>query len=64
MLERDGDEWTGGTSLDPESCDVYEAMLQPVEGGGKLEVRGYIGIPLIGRTQIWERVEASPAAPD
>jgi uncharacterized protein (DUF2147 family) len=27
------------------------------DGGDKLQVRGYIGIPLLGRTQIWERIE-------
>jgi uncharacterized protein (DUF2147 family) len=29
----------------------------PIDGGSKLEVRGFIGISLLGRTQTWSRVE-------
>lgn len=32
-------------------------MLTPIDGGAKLEVRGYVGLPLLGRTQTWLRVE-------
>jgi len=28
-----------------------------VDGGKKLEVRGYLGLPMLGRTQTWIRVE-------
>ena len=31
--------------------------LQPADGGKKLEVRGYVGMPMLGRTQTWIRVE-------
>jgi uncharacterized protein (DUF2147 family) len=31
--------------------------LKPVNGGKTLEVRGYIGMPMLGRTQTWQRVE-------
>jgi len=31
--------------------------IKPIDGGKKLEVRGYIGSPLLGRTQTWIRVE-------
>jgi len=30
--------------------------LTPIEGGKKMEVRGYIGTPILGRTQTWIRV--------
>lgn len=56
-LEQDGDEWTGGTILDPANGKEYKAKVQLTEGGSKLEVRGFIGFALIGRTQVWERVE-------
>ena len=49
--------WDGGTILDPNDGKVYKVRLSPAEGGGKLEVRGYIGAPLLGRTQTWIRVE-------
>jgi uncharacterized protein (DUF2147 family) len=53
---RDGDEWKGGHIMDPENGSVYRCKLKPIEGGKKLNVRGFIGISLIGRTQTWIRV--------
>jgi uncharacterized protein (DUF2147 family) len=50
-----GDEYAGGEILDPENGNVYRCRLRVVEGGRRLEVRGYIGISLIGRTQVWRR---------
>jgi uncharacterized protein (DUF2147 family) len=32
-------------------------LLKLVDGGKKLDVRGYIGMPMLGRTQTWLRVE-------
>ena len=49
--------WTGGEILDPNNGKVYKLRLKPVDGGKSLEVRGYIGAPLLGRTQTWTRVE-------
>jgi uncharacterized protein (DUF2147 family) len=49
--------WEGGKILDPENGKNYSARLTPIDGGKKLEVRGYIGMPLLGRTQTWIRVQ-------
>jgi uncharacterized protein (DUF2147 family) len=49
--------WEGGTIVEPSTGKVYKVQLTPVEGGKKLEVRGYIGAPLFGRTQTWIRVQ-------
>jgi uncharacterized protein (DUF2147 family) len=49
--------WDGGHILDPEEGKVYKVRLTPADGGRKLDVRGYIGAPLLGRTQTWIRVE-------
>lgn len=49
--------WDGGTILDPAEGKVYKLRLQTAEGGKKLEVRGYVGVPMLGRTQTWVRVE-------
>ena len=49
--------WIGGDILDPNNGKVYKVRVKPVEGGKKLELRGYIGTPLLGRTQTWIRVE-------
>ncbi len=56
-LEEDGDEWNGGQILDPDDGKIYKCKVQVVEGGQKLEVRGFIGFALIGRTQTWVRAE-------
>lgn len=49
--------WEGGKILDPENGKNYSLRLTPVDGGKKLEVRGYIGTPLLGRSQTWIRVQ-------
>jgi len=53
----DGDEWAGGQVLDPETGKVYRASLALEDGGRKLRLHGYIGIPLLGRTQYWVKAE-------
>jgi uncharacterized protein (DUF2147 family) len=54
--KRDGDAqiWEGGEILDPDKGKRYKLRLQLLEGGKKLEVRGYIG-PFF-RNQIWLRL--------
>jgi len=56
-LEQDGDEWVDGNILDPQNGKEYSAQLKVTEGGSQLEVRGYLGFALIGRTQTWHRVD-------
>ncbi len=53
----DRSQWEGGEILDPNDGKVYKVRIRPVDGGKRLEVRGYIGAPLLGRTQTWLRVE-------
>ena len=48
--------WAGGGKiLDPENGKEYTLRMTPLEGGKKLQVRGYIG-PFY-RTQVWLRVQ-------
>lgn len=57
-VKADGDGvWGQGEILDPNDGQTYRTRLKPVDGGKKLEVRGYIGAPLFGRSQTWLRVE-------
>ena len=49
------DVWEGGNVLDPNNGKVYRATVAPIEGGAKLQMRGYIGF--FYRTQIWIRVQ-------
>ena len=51
------DVWDGGTIVDPQGGTVYRVKITPVDGGKKLEVRGYVGTPLFGRTQTWLRAQ-------
>lgn len=47
--------WSDGEILDPESGTVYRSKATLSADGQTLNVRGYIGISLIGRTQTWRR---------
>ena len=49
--------WAGGLILDPAKGTTYKVRLKVIDGGKKLEVRGYIGSPMFGRTQTWIRAE-------
>ncbi len=64
-LKKDGDEWSGGTVLDPKNGKTYRCYIAYEGTDAKLKVRGYIGISLLGRTQYWHRTQppAPPAAP-
>jgi|SRR5690606_2922049 len=55
-LEKDGDEWNDGHILDTNSGQQYKCYIKLIDKN-KLEVRGYLGISVLGRTQIWERIE-------
>jgi len=59
-VKRDADDkglYGGGDILDPNNGKVYKVRLKPIDNGARLEVRGYIGAPLLGRTQTWVRAE-------
>lgn len=50
-------QWGNGRILDPENGKAYKCALRTLENGKKLSVRGYLGLPLLGRSQTWERVD-------
>jgi uncharacterized protein (DUF2147 family) len=54
---RNANEWSGGTIYDPSTGSTYSCRLM-LDGSYRLQVRGYVGIPLIGRTTTWIRVGA------
>ena len=51
--------WKGGTIYDPGSGKTYRASLSVV-GENRIDLRGYVGLPLIGRTTSWFRVGSEP----
>ncbi|PYP60764.1 MAG: DUF2147 domain-containing protein [Gemmatimonadetes bacterium] len=54
-MRPDGNQWSGGEILDPENGKTYRATMKLIDGGQRLVVRGYIGLPLFGRSQTWLR---------
>jgi uncharacterized protein (DUF2147 family) len=56
-LKRQGDEYQGGEILDPENGKIYRARIKLEDAGKKLDVRGFIGFSLLGRSQTWIREE-------
>lgn len=53
LKQKSEGEWTDGHILDPKTGKVYRAKM--TLKGNKLDVRGYLGISLLGRTQVWVR---------
>lgn len=53
-LKKEGDEFTGGTITDPKSGKTYKCTI--TKSGDKLNVRGYMGVSVFGRTQTWDKV--------
>ena len=54
-LRREGEGYGGGTILDPDDGRTYRCKASLRDGGARLEVRGYFGAPIFGRTQVWVR---------
>ena len=50
-----GTSYENGSILDPQSGKTYKLKGQIVEGGKKLELRGFIGVSVLGRNQVWIR---------
>ena len=56
-LKKDGDVWSGGEILDPQNGKTYKCKVWLEDKGKKLHVRGFIGVSVLGRTQVWVREE-------
>lgn len=49
-------EWKGGTIYDPESGNTYKATIKR-KPNGDLTLRGYIGVPALGRNSVWTKTK-------
>lgn len=56
-MKQDGTEYNGGQILDPANGKTYKSKMSFDDSSKKLNVRGYIGMPMLGRTQTWIRSE-------
>ena len=48
--------WTDGNIYDPKSGKLYSCNMT-LKDNGDLSMRGYIGVSLLGRTEVWKRVK-------
>ena len=48
--------WDNGTIYDPKSGSTYSCFME-LDGPDRIKVRGFIGISLIGRTDVWTRAQ-------
>ena len=61
LSEESDNSWEGGTILDPKSGRKYRCNLQLSHGGQELDLRGFIGVAWLGRTQVWNRLDPNSA---
>ena len=50
-----GSAWENGTIYDPNSGKTYDCILKVKDGNKTLDIRGFVGSPMIGRTSTWSR---------
>lgn len=48
------DEWSGGTIYDPKNGKTYSCKIN-FENNGKLKIRGYVGVSMLGRNTYWTK---------
>jgi len=49
-----------GNIYDPESGKTYSCKMKLANDGKTLDLRGYLGVSLLGRTEVWTRIEKLP----
>lgn len=50
-----GSSWEEGKIYDPKSGKTYDCILKVKENNKVLDIRGYVGVPMFGRTSTWTR---------
>ena len=53
----DEGKWTDGKIYDPKSGKTYSCNITQ-KANGELNIRGFIGISIIGRTEVWKKVKS------
>ena len=50
-----GESWENGTIYDPNSGKTYDCILKVKDNNRKLDIRGFVGMAMFGRTSTWSR---------
>ncbi len=59
-LEQTGSKtWKDGQIYNPENGQTYHSWVT-LTAPDKLKIRGYVWLPLFGRTMVWNRIESPP----
>ncbi len=56
IFDESDQEWVDGTIYDAENGKTYKCVMS-MKDANSLNIRGYIGIPTFGRTDVWKRLQ-------
>ncbi len=63
-MQRQGRSYENGTILDPRDGQVWSARMEVSPDSRLLEVRGFLGVSLFGKSQIWRRLPDNALPPN